>query len=674
MKLRKTLGAALGMAMVLNTTAFAAVNLETIPEQMLFENYREGSTYIETCEVGDTVTLTVDVLPEAASQEVVWNIEDPTVGKILSIDGTKITVQALAVGHTKITATAHFGQVTATTLNVIQRSNYEEPYRDQYHFSQNTNWSNDPNGLVYFDGEWHLFFQYNPFSNKHGNLSWGHAVSTDLVHWEELDVALYPDNEVFGNTAPGNEDLGNIFSGSCVVDENNTTGFFDDVPEKKGLVAIFTHASWLKVDDIRAGQSQSIAYSLDKGRTWIKYEGNPVIGSAGYNQIFGEREGDPGDPLEDGAFRDPKVFWHEESDQWMMVVAGGPLRFYSSPDLINWKAEAMQPEIVTECPDLFELSVDGTDETKWVLSEGGRYYRIGDFKEIDGVWTFVTDEDPGNSDVNSELSKDIARYYTNYGADAYAAQTFANGKDGRRVLVQWMSNWSYANRYLFNIFTPYNGQFTLMEELSLKRMADGSLRMQQKPVEEYEMLRGEGIILDGVTITPENNVLDGVTGDVFELKATLTPQEGATEVGFKVLAGDEYETVVKYDIENQMVYTDKSLTGPSSEFVDDKQNGEHWNFYTGKLMYEANSYQEALDTKEEITILPYGMYAEMRDGSIDLHIFVDKCSIETHASDYTALGTCLILPEAGNVNMEAYSVGGDVLADIEVYPLESIWK
>ena len=234
----------------------------------------------------------------------------------------------------------------------------------------------------------------------------------------------------------GNENLGAIFSGSCVVDYNNTTGFFDDVPSKSGLVAIFTHSSSYKVDDVRVGQCQSIAYSKDNGRTWIKYEGNPVIGSANYQTIFGEREGDPGDPLENGAFRDPKVFWHDESAQWMMVVAGGPIRFYSSPDLIHWEPEAMQPEIVTECPDLFKLYIDGTDEYKWVLSEGGRFYRIGDFVEVDGVWTFVTDEDPNNYDEYNPLSNGIARYYTNYGADAYAAQTFSDAPDGRRILVQ----------------------------------------------------------------------------------------------------------------------------------------------------------------------------------------------------------------------------------------------
>ena len=161
---------------------------------------------------------------------------------------------------------------------------------------------------------------------------------------------------------------------------------------------------------------------------------------------------------------------------------------------------------------------------------------------------------------------------------------------------------------------------------------------------------------------------------MFELKATLTPEEGATEVGFKLLVGDGYETVVYYDFEDQMIYTDKSKTGPSEDFVDDKQNGEHWNFYTGKLVYEADSYAEAVENGEDIVILPYGKYAEMKDGSIDIHIFVDKCSIETHAGNYTALGTCLILPEPGCVGMEAYSVGGDVQADIEIYPLESIWN
>ena len=666
--------ACLLLCLTLMLGVVAIAEAPVAPEKIIFENYRENSTYIETCEVGDTVSLTVDILPEGSLQDVVWNVEDPTIGEITAIDGNNVTVEALAVGHTKITATAQYGKTVSTTLNVIQRSNYDEPYRDQYHFSQNTNWSNDPNGLVYYDGEWHLFFQYNPFSNRHGNLSWGHAVSTDLVHWEELDVALYPDNDTFGNTNVGNENLGAIFSGSCVVDYNNTTGFFDDVPSKSGLVAIFTHSSSYSVDDVRVGQCQSIAYSKDNGRTWIKYEGNPVIGSANYQTIFGEREGDPGDPLEDRNFRDPKVFWHDESDQWMMVVAGGPIRFYSSPDLIHWEPEAMQPEIVTECPDLFKLYIDGTDEYKWVLSEGGRFYRIGDFVEVDGVWTFVTDEDPNNYDEYNPISNGIARYYTNYGADAYAAQTFSDAPDGRRILVQWMSNWSYANRYLYNIFTPFNGQFTLMEELSLTRMADGSLRMQQTPVAEYEMLRGEGTILEDVTITPDNNVLEGLEGDMFELKATLTPEEGATEVGFKLLVGDGYETVVYYDFEDQMIYTDKSKTGPSEDFVDDKQNGEHWNFYTGKLVYEANNYAEAVENGEDIVILPYGKYAEMKDGSIDIHIFVDKCSIETHAGNYTALGTCLILPEPGCVGMEAYSVGGDVQADIEIYPLESIWN
>ena len=186
----------------------------------------------------------------------------------------------------------------------VLSTNYLEDYREQYHYSPAKAWANDPNGMVYFNGEYHLFYQYYPDASVWGPMHWGHAVSTDLIHWTELPIALAPD------------DGGTIFSGSAVVDKDNTTGFFDGIAGG-GLVAIYTQDY---MDNGAERQKQSIAYSKDNGRTWIKYEGNPVIAAES-------------DPLNNSAFRDPKVFYNEDAKEWMMVVAGGPLRFFSSTDL-----------------------------------------------------------------------------------------------------------------------------------------------------------------------------------------------------------------------------------------------------------------------------------------------------------------------------------------------------
>ena len=200
--------------------------------------------------------------------------------------------------------------------------------RPVYHFTPPGQWMNDPNGLVYFDGEYHLFYQHDPYSLLNGPMHWGHAVSADLIHWEHLPIALYPDA------------IGHIWSGSAVVDRANTSGF---VPGG-GLVAIFSYSD----------QSQGIAYSQDRGRTWTVYAGNPVIPSPGTD------------------FRDPKVFWHEASGQWIMVIAKGELaQFFQSPDLIHWRLASAFGEghgahgDVWEMPDLFPLTVEG--ESKWVL-------------------------------------------------------------------------------------------------------------------------------------------------------------------------------------------------------------------------------------------------------------------------------------------------------------------
>lgn len=316
---------------------------------------------------------------------------------------------------------------------------FREPYRPQYHFSPEEKWMNDPNGLVYHDGVYHLFFQYYPGDIVWGPMHWGHAVSKDLVFWEHRPIALYPD----GN--------GYIFSGSAVVDEDNTSGFgtVDNPP----LVAIFTYHN---TDMEKAGrtdyQTQGIAYSLDNGETWTKFNQNPVIAN---------EEG-----IRD--FRDPKVFWHEESAQWIMVlVAGDHARFYRSGDLKTWEylssfgKESGAHGGVWECPDLFPLKANGQGSEKWVLlisinpgapnGGSGTQYFVGEFNGTG----FTSDQKEAR--------------WLDWGTDNYAGVTYNNVPSGDRIFIGWMSNWAYANT------TPteaWRSAMTLPRTLTLKKTGD----------------------------------------------------------------------------------------------------------------------------------------------------------------------------------------------------------
>ncbi|WP_422349168.1 glycoside hydrolase family 32 protein [Flagellimonas sp.] len=324
---------------------------------------------------------------------------------------------------------------------VVQPENekyYTEAYRPQFHFSPEEKWMNDPNGLVYNDGIYHLFYQYYPEDIVWGPMHWGHAVSKDMVHWEHKPIALYPDEH------------GLIFSGSAVVDKNNTSGFAKN--GESPLVAVYTYHL---MEGEKAGrndfQTQGIAYSLDNGESWTKYEGNPVIGNDGIKD-----------------FRDPKVFWHEASQKWIMaLVAGDHAKFYQSEDLKEWKHISDFGKNhgahggVWECPDLFPLKVEGTDEEKWVLiisinpgapnGGSGTQYFIGEF---DGV-RFTTDQTEAK--------------WLDYGTDNYAGVTYNNTPNGERIFIGWMSNWDYARD------TPtekWRSAMTVPRNISLQKIGD----------------------------------------------------------------------------------------------------------------------------------------------------------------------------------------------------------
>lgn len=290
-----------------------------------------------------------------------------------------------------------------------------ETFRPQFHFTPKTGWMNDPNGLVFYEGEYHLFYQHYPDSTVWGPMHWGHAVSTDLIHWEHLPIALYPDS------------LGYIFSGSAVVDWKNTSGL--GTSEQPPLVAIFTYHN---AAGERAGkidyQAQGIAYSLDKGRTWTKYDHNPVLANPGIID-----------------FRDPKVAWNEVSNQWVMTLAvKDHIEFYGSPDLKKWnKLSEFGKSLgahggVWECPDLFPLK-DEAGNTHWVL-----FVSINPGGPQGGSATqyFV-----GSYDGKNFTPQDTLTRWIDYGADNYAGVTWSDipATDGRRLFIGWMSNWQYAN-------------------------------------------------------------------------------------------------------------------------------------------------------------------------------------------------------------------------------------
>lgn len=472
---------------------------------------------------------------------------------------------------------------------------YTELYRPQYHLSPESGNMSDPNGMVYFEGEYHQFYQNSG--------QWGHAVSTDLIHWQHLPVALLRDS------------LGEIWSGSAVVDWKDTSGFFGG---KAGLVAIFTHFKG-------GAQSQSLAYSSDKGRTWTKYEGNPVIPNPG---------------LKD--FRDPKVLWHEPSHSWVMVVSvDNRVRFYTSPDLKTWQmasefgADQGSHAAVWECPDLFELPVEGSKETRWVLA-----LSIGNNKTTRGSTAqyFVGSFDGRTFKNENEPSKVL---WTDHGKDFYAAVSYSDilQTDGRRIYVGWMSNW----RYPFSMPTdPWKGNMSLPRELKLRDIPGEGLRLVQQPVQELEALRGQAVKVGTQHLEPGKNPLVGLRGNSYELDTEFTVQEKA-EFAFKLRKGGDQETIVSYNSDNSTLTIDRTKSGDSS--------------------FEAG-FAETIEAPLRAV-----------NGKIKLRIYVDESTLEVFGADGETVVSSILFPAATSNGLELYVKKGNVTLDQAVfYPMASIWR
>lgn len=473
----------------------------------------------------------------------------------------------------------------------------KESFRPVYHHTPAYGWMNDPNGMFYKDGVYHLYFQYNPYGSVWGNMHWGHSTSTDLMHWKFEGCAIVPDA------------WGAIFSGSCVVDHENTAGF-----GKEAVVAFYTSAKSTPWGDI---QMQSMAYSLDNGKTFTKYEGNPILTSS-------EKD-----------FRDPKVFWYAPGKHWVMILAVGQhMEIYSSVNLKEWKKEsefgAMQGAHggVWECPDLVEIPVEGSREKKWVLicnlNPGGPFggsaaqYFVGSFD--------------GKKFVNESPTQ---TKWMDWGKDNYATVTWNNAPDRRCIALGWMSNWQYAN----NVPTrQYRSANTLARDLTLYREGQ-ELYLKSTPSSEVKKARGKKVSIPSFKVSEKHemvNLFEEKQG-AYEVEIVIQ-NAGASKIAFCLLNDKGEKVSMYYDLNRKQFVMDRSESG-TVDFSKD---------------FPA------------VTVAPVNV-----DKELTLRLFVDRSSIEAFGEDGKFVMTNLVFPSQPYVKMcfEA-DKNGYAVKSLNVYKLQ----
>lgn len=473
----------------------------------------------------------------------------------------------------------------------------KEMFRPVYHHTPVYGWMNDPNGMFYKDGVYHLYFQYNPYGSVWGNMHWGHSTSTDLMHWNFEGCAIVPDA------------WGAIFSGSCVVDHNNTAGF-----GKGAVVAFYTSAKATPWGDV---QSQSMAYSLDNGKTFTKYEGNPILTSS-------EKD-----------FRDPKVFWYAPGKHWVMMLAVGQhMEIYSSVNLKEWKKEsefgAMQGAHggVWECPDLVEIPVEGTREKKWVLicnlNPGGPFggsaaqYFVGSFD--------------GKKFVNESPTQ---TKWMDWGKDNYATVTWNNAPDGRCIALGWMSNWQYAN----NVPTrQYRSANTLARDLTLYREGQ-ELYLKSTPSVEVKKARGKKVSIPSFRVSEKHEIVNLFEDNqgAYEVEI-LIQNAGASKIAFCLLNDKGEKVSMYYDLNRKQFVMDRSESG----IVDFSRD------------FPA------------VTVAPVNT-----DKELTLRLFVDCSSVEAFGEDGKFVMTNLVFPSVPYRKMSLESdKNGYVVKSLNVYKLQ----
>jgi fructan beta-fructosidase len=460
------------------------------------------------------------------------------------------------------------------TFDSYKDVGYNQSLRPQFHFTSLKNWHNDPNGMVWYDGEYHLFFQHNPKDTKWGNMTWGHAVSVDMVHWEQLPHAILP----YGG--------GTIFSGTAVVDQNNS------LEKQKGniktMVAIFTFA--------KEPFYQAAAYSTDKGRTFqLLNNGAAIVPNQGFNK--GER--------------DPKVFWHQASKKWVMVLwvkrgakegtpeeKLGKVRFFTSNNLTDWTmASDLDREWVFECMDFVELPVDGDkNNKKWLLYDASFDYEIGTF---DGK-TFTTNKKVFKGD---------------FGTNFYAAQSFNNSPDDRTVMIGWMNQ---GNNSVFQKDgMPFNQQMSFPTTMELRTTSEG-VRLYRWPVKEVEKLYTKSYKFKNLSVEKTEKKLSRVKVDLIDMSIEFEPKNSIK----LIIRGLE----VAYDQKTGMIAFGTSIVA-----------------------------------------------APTIDGKVKLRVLLDRASIELFANEGAAVSTCYAVPEVDNYSISLSADGNTKINSLIINELKSSW-
>lgn len=449
--------------------------------------------------------------------------------------------------------------------------NYNEQFRPSYHFSAPYGWMNDPNGMVYYAGEWHLFYQNNPYGTRWQNMSWGHAVSKDLLTWEHLPVALYPDS------------LGAIFSGCAVVDETNSAGF--QTGHEKTLLAFYTQ-------NRHDGQWQSLAYSNDKGRTWTKYNKNPILKKANTPD-----------------FRDPKVIWYAPAKKWIMVLAvGNHAEFYSSTNAIDWSFESEfganygSHDGVWECPDLLPFG------DKWVLLISND--RISNERHS-ATQYFVGSFDGRSFTCNTAPHE---QHWLDYGKDHYATVSWANAADGRIIVIPWMSNWQYANDLPTKNFRGIMG---LPRELTLSQV-NSIYMVKSNPVDE--IIERKDVCHITTTKNPKK-IID-------------LPKSGAYEISLEIEV--KSAKLFGFKLKNQK--------NENIEFGFDMQKSE---FTVDRTHSGIVDFNATFPTKSVAPFIAKSVHA--------LRVFIDKSSIEAFLDEGEVAITKLVFPNEPYNQLEFYT-------------------
>lgn len=481
------------------------------------------------------------------------------------------------------------------TIDVTNR----DKYRPAFHHTPQYGWMNDPNGMFYKDGVWHLYYQWNPYGSKWQNMTWGHSSSTNLVDWEHHPAAIEPNG------------LGTVFSGSSAIDTNNTNGFGQDA-----VVTLYTSAG--------TSQMQSLAWSTDNGNSFTIYPGNPVL------------------TLESEA-RDPNMFWNSKTNEWNLVLAHAldhEMLIFTSPDLKTWTLQSSfgkglgAQDGVWECPDLFELNVDGTSEKKWMLlcnlNPGGPFggsatqYFIGDF---DGK-TFKPDTDADGK---------VPTKWLDYGKDHYATVSWSDAPDNRRTVIGWMSNWQYAAEVPTMQFRSAN---TLPREIGLFKDSDGQIYASCIPSPELLALRGNlSVQSSKLTLKPKAKTFslpsDGICEIVMDIDAGK-----AKEISLELKNSIDEKVLITYNSDSKDISFDRMKSG----LVDFSQE------------FPA------------VTIAP----THETDGKFSLRIFVDRSSIELFEKDGRFVMTNLVFPTTPYTTLSLSSNGGNAkVTNLKVYSLKT---